>query len=355
MQVLADLQQAIASLLPYLGLAPMASTLPNFPYGVTGFLTTPSPLSLHAEAEVQGERKDQEALNPILIKEAAVQQGDVALVESPRADTPVTPDEESHNGSLDSTALSFHDSTNGDVVDPAPQPLPPSADDDGADPEEEGDYVGSSNEGQEGEDDDKDAMLGCGGEIDDKDVILPVAAVVPDEMGGPAKGLKTARSVGVGRKFPAQGGAADRHGQHVVFFLDSSGMVACPNNGEYDVVDLVALHLLATGVALDEVSGPTKGQSRARSTPSLPAAPAQDTAKAHRASLQPYLRSSPPTRACPPRAPSSSATAATRPALHAHLVPPQPRRGVPASTRTRCRCNYWLARQSLSVLHAESA
>ncbi|KAG8055609.1 hypothetical protein GUJ93_ZPchr0001g32891 [Zizania palustris] len=177
-QALADLQQAVANLRAYLGLASVASTLPIFPYGVTGFLTAPSPPSPHAEAEAQVERKDREALSPILIKEATNQQGDVALVESLRTVTLATPDEESHNGSLDASTRSFHDSTNDDVVDPAPQPLPPSADDDGADPKEEGDYMGSDDEGQEGEDDDEDAMLG---------------------------------------------GAAYRRDQHAVFFRDSSG------------------------------------------------------------------------------------------------------------------------------------
>ncbi|KAG8048399.1 hypothetical protein GUJ93_ZPchr0009g625 [Zizania palustris] len=124
-QALTDLQQAVANLRAYLGLALLACTLLSFP----------------------------------------------------------------HNAA----ARSFHDSTNGDVVDPTPQPLPPSVDDDGADPEEEGDYVGSGDEGQEGEDDDEDAMLGCGGEIDDKHAVLPAMVVALDKVGWPVKGLRAAR------------------------------------------------------------------------------------------------------------------------------------------------------------------
>ncbi|KAG8037239.1 hypothetical protein GUJ93_ZPchr0023g33380 [Zizania palustris] len=64
----------------------------------------------------------------------------------------------------------------------------------GLTPRRKGDYVGSSDEGQEGEDDDEDAMLGCGGEIDDKDVVLPTAVVALDEVGGPTKGLRRVHS-----------------------------------------------------------------------------------------------------------------------------------------------------------------
>ncbi|KAG8057005.1 hypothetical protein GUJ93_ZPchr0002g24437 [Zizania palustris] len=49
-----------------------------------GFPTAPSPPSSDAEVEAQGERKDREALSPILI-EVVDQQGEVALVE-PSAD-----------------------------------------------------------------------------------------------------------------------------------------------------------------------------------------------------------------------------------------------------------------------------
>ncbi|KAG8046551.1 hypothetical protein GUJ93_ZPchr0008g13925 [Zizania palustris] len=77
MQVLADLQQAIANLRTYLGLTPVASMLPSFPYGVTGFPSAPSPPSPHVEAE----RKDREVLNPVLIKEVVDQQDQLAIVE----------------------------------------------------------------------------------------------------------------------------------------------------------------------------------------------------------------------------------------------------------------------------------
>ncbi|KAG8098962.1 hypothetical protein GUJ93_ZPchr0013g37816 [Zizania palustris] len=77
MQVLADLQRAVANLRAYLGLAPVASTLPSFPHGAKGSLSAPSPPSPHAEAE----RKDREVLGPSPIKEAADQQGEVALME----------------------------------------------------------------------------------------------------------------------------------------------------------------------------------------------------------------------------------------------------------------------------------
>ncbi|KAG8083590.1 hypothetical protein GUJ93_ZPchr0015g6807 [Zizania palustris] len=81
MQVLAELQQVVANLRAYLGLAPVTSTLPSFPHVAMGFPTGPSPPSPDAEVEAQRERKDREALSPILIKEVVDQQGEVALVE----------------------------------------------------------------------------------------------------------------------------------------------------------------------------------------------------------------------------------------------------------------------------------
>ncbi|KAG8052338.1 hypothetical protein GUJ93_ZPchr0001g29299 [Zizania palustris] len=44
MQALADLQQVVANLRAYLGLAPVASTLPSFPHGATSSPTASSPL-----------------------------------------------------------------------------------------------------------------------------------------------------------------------------------------------------------------------------------------------------------------------------------------------------------------------
>ncbi|KAG8100040.1 hypothetical protein GUJ93_ZPchr0013g37224 [Zizania palustris] len=87
MQALTDLQQAIANLSAYLGLASVAFKLLSFPHGSTGFPTASSP---DAAAEAQGERKDREALSPILINEAADQQGEVALMELSTDDAALT-------------------------------------------------------------------------------------------------------------------------------------------------------------------------------------------------------------------------------------------------------------------------
>ncbi|KAG8083553.1 hypothetical protein GUJ93_ZPchr0015g6918 [Zizania palustris] len=73
MQALADLQQAVTSLSAYLGLATVASKLPSFPHGATGFPTAPSPPLPDAEVVAQEERNDREALNPVLIKKATDQ------------------------------------------------------------------------------------------------------------------------------------------------------------------------------------------------------------------------------------------------------------------------------------------
>ncbi|KAG8064506.1 hypothetical protein GUJ93_ZPchr0004g39789 [Zizania palustris] len=70
-------QQVVANLRAYLGLAPVASTLPSFPHDAMGSLSAPSPPSPHVEVE----RKDREVLNPIPIKEAVDQQSEVALME----------------------------------------------------------------------------------------------------------------------------------------------------------------------------------------------------------------------------------------------------------------------------------
>ncbi|KAG8062325.1 hypothetical protein GUJ93_ZPchr0003g16511 [Zizania palustris] len=53
MQALADLQQAVANLRTYLGLAPVASMLPSFPHSVMGFPTAPTPSPI-AVAGAQG-------------------------------------------------------------------------------------------------------------------------------------------------------------------------------------------------------------------------------------------------------------------------------------------------------------
>ncbi|KAG8082898.1 hypothetical protein GUJ93_ZPchr0014g47302 [Zizania palustris] len=91
MLALADLQHVVASLSTYLGLASVASKLSSFPHGVTGFPIAPSPLSPDAEAVAQEERKDREALNPVLIK-AANQRGEVTLVGPSADDAALTAD-----------------------------------------------------------------------------------------------------------------------------------------------------------------------------------------------------------------------------------------------------------------------
>ncbi|KAG8068473.1 hypothetical protein GUJ93_ZPchr0005g15841 [Zizania palustris] len=78
-QVLANLQQAVANLRVYLGLAPVASTLPSFFHGATGFPTVSSP---PPQAATDSRRATGESLNPVLIKKVADQQGKVTLVGS---------------------------------------------------------------------------------------------------------------------------------------------------------------------------------------------------------------------------------------------------------------------------------
>ncbi|KAG8083771.1 hypothetical protein GUJ93_ZPchr0016g2535 [Zizania palustris] len=79
MQVLADLQQAIACLSAYLGLTPVASTLSSFPHGATGF---PIVLSPPPRAPSDSKRATGEALNPVLIKGALVAPSPVAEAEA---------------------------------------------------------------------------------------------------------------------------------------------------------------------------------------------------------------------------------------------------------------------------------
>ncbi|KAG8092000.1 hypothetical protein GUJ93_ZPchr0012g19585 [Zizania palustris] len=79
MQVLTDLQQAVAGLSAYLGLTPVASTLPSFPHSATGFLIVSSP-SPRAPSDCK--RATGEALNLVLIKKVVYQEGKVTLVGS---------------------------------------------------------------------------------------------------------------------------------------------------------------------------------------------------------------------------------------------------------------------------------
>ncbi|KAG8062439.1 hypothetical protein GUJ93_ZPchr0003g18528 [Zizania palustris] len=188
MQALADLQQAIAILSASLGLAPMASKLSSFPHGAAGFPTasSPSPIAvagaqggggnwfwwLGTDGGATGGKGDTstgQTLAKLPLSRVASDSRRATedtnrelptmekqpWVDSPCAITLATPDEEGHNRSLDFIDRSLY-STNGDGADSAPQPLPPSADDDGADPEEEGDYEGGGDEGQDGKDDSRD-------------------------------------------------------------------------------------------------------------------------------------------------------------------------------------------------------
>ncbi|KAG8067547.1 hypothetical protein GUJ93_ZPchr0005g15549 [Zizania palustris] len=107
MQTLTNLQQAVANISAYLGLAPVASTLSIFPHGATGFPTASSPSLIAVVGALSPKKQSQ--------------------VESLRAITPAIPDEERHNGPLNS-ACSFYGSTDGDAADPTPQLMPPPTD-----------------------------------------------------------------------------------------------------------------------------------------------------------------------------------------------------------------------------------
>ncbi|KAG8052046.1 hypothetical protein GUJ93_ZPchr0001g32818 [Zizania palustris] len=87
MQVLADLQQVVAGLSAYLGLTLVASTLPSFPYGATSFPIVSSP---PPRAPSDSKRATGEALNPIIVKKIADQQGKVTLVGSSVDDAALT-------------------------------------------------------------------------------------------------------------------------------------------------------------------------------------------------------------------------------------------------------------------------
>ncbi|KAM0906637.1 hypothetical protein ACQ4PT_016656 [Festuca glaucescens] len=113
-----------------------------------------------------------------------------SLVESFCAVTSATPAEasfflEGHNWALESAVRSFYDSTevDADGPDPAPQPLPPAADD-GADSEDE-DYVGGGGK----DEDDEDYVAGV--EDEDEDGALAAASAAVDERRRPAKRQKS--------------------------------------------------------------------------------------------------------------------------------------------------------------------
>ncbi|KAG8062606.1 hypothetical protein GUJ93_ZPchr0003g18580 [Zizania palustris] len=135
MQALADLQQAVANLQAYLGLAPVASTLPSFPYDATGFPTASS-LSPIAVAGVQGDY------------EGGGDEGQDRKDDSTDGEEVV-----------DSAIHSFSIFTDDDEAEPTPQTLPLPVDKEGAEPKEEEGYVGSGIRDQEGNDNDEDATL----------------------------------------------------------------------------------------------------------------------------------------------------------------------------------------------------
>ncbi|KAG8089622.1 hypothetical protein GUJ93_ZPchr0011g28115 [Zizania palustris] len=140
MQALADLQQAIANLQAYLGLAPVASTLPSFPHGATGSPTASSP---PPRATSDSRRATGDGDTKLSTMEKQPQ------VDFPCVVTPVTTDEDyNRSPNFATRSLGF---TNCDGANLAPQPLPSHAD---------GGYVGSGDEDREGEDDDEDAKLG---------------------------------------------------------------------------------------------------------------------------------------------------------------------------------------------------
>ncbi|KAG8043300.1 hypothetical protein GUJ93_ZPchr2161g7123 [Zizania palustris] len=149
MQAHADLQQAVANLRAYLGLAPVASTLPSSPHGAMGSPTASSP-PLRATFNSRRATRDTDRQLSTMEKQPRV--------DFPCAVTPATTDEEDYNKSPSSAARSLI--SNCDEADLAPQLLPSHADDEGADPEKDGGYVGGSNKDRDREDDDEDARLG---------------------------------------------------------------------------------------------------------------------------------------------------------------------------------------------------
>ncbi|KAG8042883.1 hypothetical protein GUJ93_ZPchr0317g33743 [Zizania palustris] len=183
MQVLADLQQTVANLRAYLGLASVASMLPSFPYDAMGFPTASS-------------------LSPIAVAGA---QGDYE-----------GGGDEGQDGKDDSAVRSFSNSTDDDGAESAPQTLPLPVDEEGAEPKEEEGYVGSGNRDQEGKDNDEDAALPTTGmivtafwcfrrrgaarmELSGKVARLgPMSAAVPggSPCGAPAASTRATRPVG---------------------------------------------------------------------------------------------------------------------------------------------------------------
>ncbi|KAG8068273.1 hypothetical protein GUJ93_ZPchr0005g14304 [Zizania palustris] len=123
MQALADLQQAVAHLRAYLGLASVASTLSSFPHGATGSPTASSP---PPRAASDSRRATEDADRKLSTMEKHPR------VDFPCIVTPATTDEEDYNRSPNFADRSLG-STNCDRADLAPQLLPSHADDEGAD------------------------------------------------------------------------------------------------------------------------------------------------------------------------------------------------------------------------------
>ncbi|KAG8047368.1 hypothetical protein GUJ93_ZPchr0008g13106 [Zizania palustris] len=117
---------------------------------MTGFPTAPSPSPIAVAEGQGGEGGDADGELPTMEKQPRV--------DFPCVVTPATTDED-YNRSPNFVVRSLG-STNCDGTNLAPQPLPSHADDEGVDPEKDGDYVGDGDEDRKGEDDDEDAMLG---------------------------------------------------------------------------------------------------------------------------------------------------------------------------------------------------
>ncbi|KAG8048272.1 hypothetical protein GUJ93_ZPchr0008g14091 [Zizania palustris] len=201
MQSFADLQQAIANLWTYLGLAPVASALLSFPHGATGSPTASSPPP-RAASDSRRATGDANKKLSTMEKQPRRREGgsdeeegapQIEIEEAKEAEEEAENHLAAHGEAyLEKTGKATKVLTSCEEL----LPLPTDA--------------GTEDQGKED---------------GDKDAALPATVVDPNKVGVvPAKGLKTTRSAGVGCRFPTQGGTADRRGQHVVFFLGSGGM-----------------------------------------------------------------------------------------------------------------------------------
>ncbi|KAG8052343.1 hypothetical protein GUJ93_ZPchr0001g30376 [Zizania palustris] len=196
MQALADLQQVVANLRAYLGLAPVASTLPSFPHGATSSPTASSPLP---RAASDSRRVTRDAGRKLPLNVAACSYaGEGGSDEEEGASHTEIEEEKEAEDHLAAHGEAYLEQTGEatKVLTSCKELLPPPTD------------VGAKDQGKED---------------GDKDAALPMAVVAPDKVGGSSEGAEDGPKC-VGHRFPAQGGAADRRGQHVVFFLGSGGM-----------------------------------------------------------------------------------------------------------------------------------